>query len=452
MLKKLIAQIRNWFNPPPARDVPYRVNRLSDALQQESTRRERMTACQAMAESDPRVMAVIRKLSADATKGGFDIVVSDDGAQQIAEDVVKRLRLEGQMYDWLTEAQINGDLFIEVSLKGRDIVALTLKPPSEMVRLSDSQDIFTDPQRAYNQAEFQYGYPTPDNGITFADWQIIHARYGHRANQRYGSPLFAEAIDAHRYLIDGEKNLAIRRRLRSGARLYHHVAGSYADIARYRADNQEALQAGAEAAVIDFFGNSETGPKVIQMDESLGEIADIRHHLQTVFAASPVPIELLGYGENLNRDLLEDKQESYEDALRRTTDWLESQIVKPIIELQWLLYGIYPGALEYDILWARDRQTEAEAAEAANIAVQKRSEAVSEAIKAAQGLISIGASEKAVEAVLSGLIEPLGLDLPQRVITPPVSGQLAAMVSVPKTVTLPTNGSNGRVKNAAYAV
>ncbi|HEY84705.1 MAG TPA: hypothetical protein G4N96_06295, partial [Chloroflexi bacterium] len=377
MFKQILSRIREWFAPDaPVKDVPYRVNRLSNVLAQESTRRELMTASEAMAAADPRIMAVITKLAADATRGGFDFVAEDETVTQVISDLTARLNLQNLLPQWLFEAQMSGDLFLEVSLQGNEIAAVTLKPPVEMVRLSDLTDRFPDPQRAYNQAEFQFGFPTSDNGIFLAAWQIVHARWNRRANERYGRPQFATAVDHHKWLLDGERNLAIRRRLRSGTRLYHHVPGSAAQIMAYREMNQEAIDAGSEAVVLDYFGNSETGPKAIQLDESLGEIGDILHQLQTAFSASPVPIELLGYGHDLNRDLLEEKLKSYEDALPAVTDWIEKQVLEPLVDLQLLLLGIWPGNVKYEILWARDRQSEAELAQQSNDAVRARSEAV----------------------------------------------------------------------------
>jgi hypothetical protein len=244
--------------------------------------------------------------------------------------------------------------------------------------------------------------------------------------------------------MDGERNLAIRRRLRSGTRLYHPVQGNAAQIMAYREMNQEAIEAGSEAAVLDYFGNSETGPKAIQLDESLGEIGDILHQLQTTFTASPVPLELMGFGHDLNRDILKEKLQSYEQAIPSVTDWLEKQVLEPLVDLQLLLMGIWPGNVEYEILWARDRQTEAELAQQANDAVSARSEAVTEAVKAAQGLMSIGAQENAVDAMLRQMLEPLGLDIPARVIQPAMPAQLAANAPAVKV-----NG-NGRVLARVY--
>ena len=79
-------------------------------------------------------------------------------------------------------------------------------------------------------------------------------------------------------------------------------------------------------------------------------MSDIEHHIRTWWLASPVPMALLGYGQDLNRDVLKEQQEQYDRALDALCAWLDKEILQPLIELQWLLKGIWPGALTYQIV------------------------------------------------------------------------------------------------------
>ena len=62
-------------------------------------------------------------------------------------------------------------------------------------------------------------------------------------------------------------------------------------------------------------------------------------------------MELIGYGRDLNRDVLEQKKEQYDDSIVAFREWLEFEILNPLFETQWLLQGIYPGALDWSIEW-----------------------------------------------------------------------------------------------------
>ncbi len=396
-MKQIIQAIRNWLYPTiPVRDVPYRLNRLSKRLEVEQTRRSIAQKCREMFDTDPRCEGLIDKLAADAVRGGFTLTVENSPlAQKIADELIKRLKLFLRLDDWLRMAQRDGDLFLELSLDGRDIVGSTRKPSLETHRHSDDADQFEDPERAYWQAEELWHMAPPANSVWFADWQIIHARWNYNEGSRYGRPQFAGATGAWQKLIKGEENVTIRRMVRSGMRLYHYVTGGFPNIAKYREENQYALDNPAEAA-IDFFGNTPEGPKVLEGDAHLAEIDDVKHHLYTWATATPVPLHSLGYGDDLNRDVLEDQYKQYELAIPGVTQWLETEIIKPLVEIQWLLHGVFPASLEWSVTWARDEMGEAELEQQQVEASRLKAEAVSKAAEAGQKLISLGWTQAAV--------------------------------------------------------
>ena len=99
-------------------------------------------------------------------------------------------------------------------------------------------------------------------------------------------------------------------------------------------------------------------------DARLGEINDVLHHIETFAIASPVPLALIGYGKELNRDILEQKLEQYERALEQVTQWVTDQLVKPLLETQWLLQGFWPENMDYEIRWASKKALSPETVEA----------------------------------------------------------------------------------------
>jgi hypothetical protein len=91
----------------------------------------------------------------------------------------------------------------------------------------------------------------------------------------------------------------------------------------------------------------------------------VMHHIRTWWLASPVAMSLLGYGQDLNRDVLEKQSEQYQRALEGLTAWPEVEIVKPLLERQWLLKGIVPEGLGYSIKWKNKQVLTPQSVEAA---------------------------------------------------------------------------------------
>jgi len=327
----------------------------------ERDRRSVVRDCRAMYEEDPRAEGVISALARDAVRGGFRVkVTTDDGrrttgqAQEIADRLIDRLELGSRLDDWARLTMRDGDAMLEVSVdEGRWIAAVTRKPTLEMHRASDETDRFADPERAFWWSdELWGGERAPMDAVWFAEWQIVHARWHHDEGSRYGTPLFKSARKPYKRMVEGEYDVAVRRKTRAGMKFLHVLEGaSEAEIRAYRAANKDALN-NPFAAVADFFTNKAGSISTVQGDARLGEIEDVQHHIRTWWVASPVPMSLLGYGQDLNRDVLAQQKEQYDEAVPNVTGWVEGQFVRPLLELQWLLQGIWPGSLEYEVIWA----------------------------------------------------------------------------------------------------
>ncbi len=325
------------------------------SLQADSERRATVKTCREMYKKDPRAKGVIKSLARDMTRGGFTVSVKDNPtAERLAADLDKRLDLDGVLDDWVRLTLRDGDTFLELGVDGGQHIALaTRKPPLQMHRNSDAADRFPDPARAYWLApETWYGGSEPPaDAEWFADWQIIHARWDHDAEERYGVPLFAAATSAYKRIKEGETDIAVRRKTRSGVKYNHKFPeGTTADqIEAYKEANQDNL-ADPTAAIADFFGTADI-QVVAGEGGALEAIGDVMHHVRTWWLASPLPMSLLGYGQDLNRDVLDKQSEQYQRALESLTQWVEAQFVKPLLEREWLLAGILPDSLKYEIKW-----------------------------------------------------------------------------------------------------
>lgn len=312
-----------------------------------------------MYEEDTRGKGVPKTLATDTVKGGFEIQVKGPRSKEalaIANDLLKRVEFWKRIDDWVRLTLRDGDTFLElVANAAGDIVQVSRKPALEMHRWSDEFDTFYDPTRAFWWADLMWSSATmdpPADAVFFAEWQIVHARYDHDEGSRYGRPLFASARGAYKRLREGETDIAIRRKTRAGMRYVHSLEdASQADIEAYRERNKDIL-ANPFAAIADFFSNKRTTIAAIQGDAHLQEIDDVLHHIRTWWIASPVPMSLLGYGQDLNRDVLDEQKEQYDSTKEEMSAWVTEQIVVPLIERQWLLKGIWPGGLEWSVQWA----------------------------------------------------------------------------------------------------
>lgn len=328
---------------------------LYQKFQVERDRESVVKDCRKMYDEDSRVKGFISTLARDAVKGGFTVAVTDasdvDGAQEASDDLIKRLNLFTRLDDWCRLSFRDGDSFLENSIDRAGLIAqVTRKPTIQMHRNCNKIDRFDDPTQAYWYADMYW--PTqaaPADAVWFADWQIIHARFDHDEGSKYGRPLFASARKAHKRVDEGETDIAIRRKTRAGMKYHHQVEGPKTAVQEYMEINKATLDEPL-AAIQDFFGGTKI--EAVQGDARLAEIGDVEHHIETFAVASPVPLTLIGYGKALNRDILEQKLEQYDRALEQVTQWVTDQIVKPLLELQWLLLGYWPDNMEYSIKWA----------------------------------------------------------------------------------------------------
>jgi hypothetical protein len=335
--------------------VPSRPSALPDLFRAD---RDRMTIVgknREMYRTDMRVKRIVSTLARDTVKGGFEVKAKDGRVVDVAQAMVKRVKLIDHLDDYVRLTLRDGDTFLEAGVNAAaEIAELTRKPTLEMRRASNEFDQFSDPTKAYWWGDAAWwGLDAPSDAVWFAQWQIIHARWDHDEGTRYGSPLFAAATSAFKRFTEGETDIAVRRKTRAGMKYLHVVDGaSEGELEEYQERNKEALD-NPFAAVADFFTNKEGSITPIQGDANLEAISDVVHHIRSFWTASPVPMSLIGYGNDLNRDVLEKQKEQYDEELAVVTKWCEDEIVRPAIDLQLLLAGILPETAAYEVVWGK---------------------------------------------------------------------------------------------------
>jgi hypothetical protein len=134
---------------------------------------------------------------------------------------------------------------------------------------------------------------------------------------------------------------------------YVHVleGADAAQLKAYKEMNKDALN-DPFAAVADYFMNKAGGITAVQGDARLQEIADVVHHIDSWWTASPVPKSLIGYGLDLNRDVLEKQKEQYDEEMDPISQWVEDEIIAPLLTREWLLNGILPEGLTWEVEWS----------------------------------------------------------------------------------------------------
>lgn len=298
--------------------------------------------CRQMYKTDTRAKAVIQTLARDATKGGFQLETKDARALDVAKALVDRLKLKGRLDDWARLTWRDGDSFLEIGVNARmEIARVTRKPTTRMVRNSNDKDEFDDPTRAYYLHRNPL-VPMPNDVIWFADWQIVQASWDKDEGDRYGTPLLAAAQTAWKRVKEGELDIAVRRKTRAGIKHLHRLDDADpADLEKYKQMNAQAL-GNPLAAITDYY---------MAGDSQLGQLDDVKHHIHTWFLAAPVPEAILGYGTDVDFSVIGHQKEQYNETITEVQKWVVNQFVVPLLERQWLMAGILPEKVEYEVNW-----------------------------------------------------------------------------------------------------
>lgn len=326
-------------------------NDIWEALKADRERTAIVKTCREMYKADSRVEKAHRFYARDIVRAGYVVKTKDAEAKRIADELQKRLDLNQVLEDVVRLTARDGDGLYEVVInEAMEIAKVSHKPTLQVRRASNAMDEFDDPRKAFwMSGSAWYGGEPPADAVWFAAWQIIHARWKYDGESRYGVPMFSSATAAFKRVQDGELNVAVRRK-QGGAQIRHHVVeGGEAEVKKYKEANEKTF--GKLAAVIDIISNKPGSLTVHQGDGNVDRIGDVQHHVATMMTASDVPMELIAYGGELNRDILGEKKAEYEETLSQGREWLTSQFLRPLLERAWLLKGILPAAVDYEIVW-----------------------------------------------------------------------------------------------------
>jgi hypothetical protein len=248
---------------------------------------------------------------------------------------------------------MEGNLPIQWVLDTDCHVVAGVRMPSETILPNvDGNGQFKDVRKAYMQYEIQTGRER----AAFPLWQLFLCRFDPDSFDDMGA-LGRPFLDASRTtwqkLRMTEEDLVIRRRVRAPLRLAHVLEGAgKEDMAAYRAN----VEKDQHEITTDYFLNKKGGVTALQGDANLSQIADLVHLLDSFFAGSPLPKGMMGYTDNLARDILEDLKRDYYDEIDGMQDTLAFAYEQGF-RLELLLRGINPDDEDFAIVYA-ERRTE----------------------------------------------------------------------------------------------
>lgn len=333
------------------------------------TRVQRVRLSRVLFERDARVRDIVRRTAAEVLRRGWSYSVPPEVPEAAAnrlqaamDEMVVRLDMVSQMRRLYEDALIDGDLFIQVVVGSAGVRRLQWLEPLVMQRVSNRHDLFPDPARAY--VEYRDGTLVEDDSIlkamsaamglddaesnhVYGLNEIVHARVGQRSGHRYGRPLLLGGLDSIRYARVGELDAAIRRKRKAAPQdvwvigTPEHLPpddNTRADVERMLQKRRANVEHGREIDPIVLYP---VQPVHHPGDASVGVVGDVQHHLDTAYAAGPIPKQASGYMDDINRDVIPAVQAALRDNVESEREWLRDQLLVPTMR-QALLWDGYP--------------------------------------------------------------------------------------------------------------
>lgn len=311
-------------------------------------------------------------------------------ARDAIEGVVRRAHLGPKTFPFARDAAKYGDNFLEVVLSDTlDVVRLKHLPARQLFREEGAHGELLDP--AFTQRQYLGGTPL----VEFRPWQVVHLRWGHQGEERYGRSHLAVARAVWKRLHPLEESMRVARLERGYDKLVHYVeipmeasleeAQKRLDDYRRRMGTRMVYNADSGVYELhrqtpgvrtDFYvpvSRSEAGAltggdiKLLSADNAqLAHIDDVRYLHRQLLCALRVPAAFLGFEEDVNaRATLEEQHAEFARTIRRGQAILSSAY-RRVFDLQLALKGLDPRALPYRIVWPEVRPEEERAsAEAA---------------------------------------------------------------------------------------
>lgn len=322
-----------------------------------------------MIRSDTRLKRANHVFARTTIRRGLSVKAScsssqalEDKSQEIIDNFSDRIQLNSKLLPWARSLLKDGELFLNpvIDLTNNRIQDVKNLPAITMQRNENIEGRFEDIKDAFRQID-----PVSRQILTnFPLYSINHIRHDHEAGQLYGNSKYLTCLPFWRKLNMTEEDLVVRRRTRAVPRRLHSVGtkdnpGNWDEVKKYKAENK--LENPKIAAVTtDYFGNGLTSITDLNGDADMDKIKDIEHLQEVYMIGTGVPLHILGFGQNVNRDIVEDQKSQFEEDTQELRDLLEYGDDAPfsglraLYELELNLNGIDPSLIDLNFMWAEN--------------------------------------------------------------------------------------------------
>jgi len=314
-----------------------------------------------MDKEDGRVKQIHKRIARDTVKGGLVLKQAQENEKvaQLWREFGRRLQLN-RIEKLKSDAKglaMEGNLPLQIVLdnpsSGAPDILAAVRMPSETIKPNTNPGgRFNDIQRAYLQIDVMTGAER----AAFPLWKLFVCRFDPDNFDDLGS-LGRPFLDSNRScwqkLKMTDQDLVIRRRTRAPLRFSHILEGATKEqLDTYRAE----VEKDQNEITTDFYSNKKGGVTAVSGDANLDHIKDIAYLVDCFFSGSGTPKGLMGFTEDMARDILEDMKRDYYDSIDEIQDTL-AYAYEAIFRFQLLLKGINPDAEDFCIEFA-ERRTE----------------------------------------------------------------------------------------------
>ena len=319
-----------------------------------------------MVENDPRWDRMLYKLASDAAYKSFSVVVeSADGKRQQrkAQSVIDRTRFliedKKKLRGWIKGLLRDGDLFLQLIVEDKEVTkAKKLAAEITHTRMNAEGEFPADKKPYYQQSKRNPYEPERE----FDEWEIVHLKWDAEDGQKYGKSILNSSRLAWRRLESGEKDMAIRRKMRAGTKRHHKIGtekhpGTEADIEEYQRKNKATLDNPQDPSQ-DFYSNHLVEINNIEGDGTIGEIEDLRWTEGLFSIATGIPQIMLSGGREIATpyNVVKEQEEDYLRVIGDIDEVME-EAFRRIFDIALLLAGINPDSVIYVFNWgAKDRE------------------------------------------------------------------------------------------------
>ena len=304
---------------------------------------------------DGRVKRIHGRIARDCIAGGLMLTQPKESRSLRREwdTFMRRLQLNRpeKLKSDARGLVMEGNLPLQWVLDGSGAVAAGVRMPSETILPNVNENgQFKDIREAYWQCD-------PLTGTVlhkFPLWQLNLLRFvpdNFDDMGAMGRPFLDASRSVWRKLSMTEEDLVIRRRVRAPLRLSHVLEGaSETELAAYKAQ----VEADQHEITTDYYANKKGSVTAIAGDSNLDQVGDVILLMDTFFAGGPLPKGMLGYTDDMARDILEDLKRSYYEEVDELQDMLGFAYGVGF-RLHLLLKGIAPDPSEYAVEFAARR-------------------------------------------------------------------------------------------------